>query len=126
MAGGRMSDWSLVTDGTTFSRGAASWLRYSGGNSRGRVRHTSSVGARGRRADGRRGSGRLARRESVHRLGRQALAADGPVAALDLLDDAPRDAAHRLALDADHGVGEALGDLGLLLGREDALDELDV
>src|SRR4051794_16669793 len=69
---------------------------------------------------------RLARGQRVHRLGGEALAADGPVAALDLVDHAPRDAAHVLAFDADHRVGEALGDLSLLLGREDALDEPDV
>jgi hypothetical protein len=38
--------------------------------------------------------------------------------AVDLVDHAPGDLAHVLALDADHRVGETLGDLRLLLGRE--------
>src|SRR5215217_2343197 len=71
-------------------------------------------------------SGGRAGRQRVDRLGGQSLPADRPVAALDLVDDAPRHAAHVLALDADHRVREPFGDLRLLLGREDALDELDV
>src|SRR3954451_15819165 len=69
---------------------------------------------------------RLRRGERVDVGGRQAVAADRPVPALDLLDDAPGDLAQRLALDLHHGVGQALGDLALLVGREHALDELHV
>src|ERR1700680_2756258 len=64
--------------------------------------------------------------EPSHVLGRQRLAADAPVAALDLFDDAPRDAAHVLALDRDHGLRELLDDLALLMLREHTLDYLDV
>src|SRR3954447_17153655 len=119
-----MSDWSLVTDVTTLF----CWGQRQGCATRGECRPaacaTPSRWARAAGALAR--SDRLARGQRVHGLGREALAADGPVAALDLVDHAPRDAAHVLALDADHRVGEPLGDLRLLLRREDALDEPDV
>ena len=49
--------------------------------------------------------------QRAHVLGREAVARDTPVAALDLLDHAPGDLAHVLALDRDHRVGETLDDL---------------
>jgi len=42
-----------------------------------------------------------------------------------LLDDAPRDAAHALAFDGDHRLGQVSRDLLLLFGAEDVLDEPD-
>src|SRR5207344_3610049 len=77
----------------------------------GRARESRSGGAGGEGADV---------------LGGERVARDAPVAALDLLDDAPGDGAHVLALDLDHGVREALDHLALLRGSEDAFDELDV
>src|SRR4051794_9033354 len=71
-------------------------------------------------------SGGLPGGQRVDRLRGERLPADGPVPAADLVDDAPGHAAHVLALDADHGVGEPFADLRLLLGGEDALDDLDV
>ena len=59
-------------------------------------------------------------------VGGEGLAADGPVAALDLFDNHPGDLAHALAFDGDHRVGEFLDDPALLLGGEHVLDELDV
>ena len=49
----------------------------------------------------------------------------GPVAAGDLLDGHERDPAHVLALDRDHGLGDAMNDLFSLRGSEDSLDDLD-
>jgi hypothetical protein len=46
----------------------------------------------------------------------QRLAADAPVAAADLLDDHPGDLAQVLAFDRDHGLGQLLDHLLLLLG----------
>src|ERR1044072_627036 len=71
-------------------------------------------------------SGRGAGLEGDDVLGRERLAPQRPVPALDLLDDHPRDAAHVLTLDLDHRVGELLDHLLLLVLIEDALDELDV
>src|SRR3954454_11719422 len=59
-------------------------------------------------------------------LGGELLPADRPVAALRLLDVHPGDSAHALALDVDHRIGELLDHLALLLGVEDAFDELDI
>ena len=67
-----------------------------------------------------------ARGERVHLLGREAVAGDPPIAALDLLDHAPRDLAHVLAFDRDHRVGQTLDDLLLLVAAEHTFDELDV
>src|SRR5690606_10766304 len=69
---------------------------------------------------------RSAAGESFHVFGGQRLSCDPPVAAANLLDDTPGDGAHVLALDLHHGVGEVLDDLLLLLGAENALNELDV
>src|ERR1700750_171078 len=71
-------------------------------------------------------SGGRAGRERVDGLGGHRLTADAPVPALDLLDDDPGHGAHVLTLDLDHGVGELLDDLLLLMVVEDAFDELDV
>ena len=49
--------------------------------------------------------GGLSARHGVYIGGGQGIAADPPVAAFDLLDDAPGDATHGLALDRDHRVG---------------------
>src|SRR3954454_13650672 len=59
-------------------------------------------------------------------LGGDRLAAHAPVAALDLVDDDPRHAAHFLTFDLDHRVGELLDHLLLLALIEDTLDEPDV
>ena len=53
--------------------------------------------------------------ERLHVLGRERVAGDPQVAAGDLLQRDPGDRSHVLALDLDHGVGEALDDLALLL-----------
>src|SRR6476661_3817044 len=83
---------------------------------------SSYPGGRGRN----RSADRHAACHGLDVLGGEGLAADAPVAAGDLLDDAPGHGAHVLALDADHGVGQLAHDVLLLLGGEDALDELDV
>src|SRR3954462_6673253 len=62
----------------------------------------------------------------VYGLGRERLAAQAPVAALDLVDDDPGHAAHVLALDLNHGVGQALDHRTLLLVVENALDHLHI
>jgi len=54
------------------------------------------------------------------------LAADAPVTALDLFDDDPGHAAHVLAFDLHHRVGQLLDHLLLLVVAEDAFDDLDV
>ena len=59
-------------------------------------------------------------------LGCQAVASDSPVAAVDFLDGHPGDLTHRLALDADHGVGQLGDHLALLVGCEDTFDKFDV
>lgn len=64
--------------------------------------------------------------EIQHVLRAERVASDAPVAAADLLDNAPGDWAHILALDAHHGVGELPDDLLLLLSVEDAFDDLYV
>ena len=56
----------------------------------------------------------------------EGLAADGPLAAGDLFDGDPGDGAHVLALDVDHGLGEAGQHLLLLVVVEHTLDELHV
>src|SRR3954454_13499295 len=65
-------------------------------------------------------------RERADVLGGQRVTGDAPIAALDLLDHAPGDLAHVLALDRHHRVGQTLDDLLLLIAREHAFDELDV
>src|SRR3954470_15197772 len=49
-----------------------------------------------------------------------------PCAAGELLHPHPGNAPHGLALDRDHGVGDLLDHLSLLIRREDALNELDI
>src|SRR3954454_13336604 len=80
----------------------------------------------GRRPAGSGGRSGGAGGEGADVLGGERVARDAPVAALDLLDDAPGDGAHVLALDLDHGVRQALDHVPLLGGGEDAFDELDV
>src|SRR3954447_15298015 len=71
-------------------------------------------------------SGRRAGRERVDGLRGQTLAADAPVAALDLVDDDPGHAAHVLTFDLDHGVGDLLDHRALLIVVEDAFNDLHV
>ena len=52
------------------------------------------------------------------------LAADAPIAALDLFNDNPGHPAHVLAFDRDHRIGQRLDHLPLLRLGEDALDQL--
>src|SRR5688572_17349605 len=66
------------------------------------------------------------RRQGLDIGGVQRVAGDRPVAGGDLLDDAPGDRAHVLALDLHQRVGEPANDLLLLLGRKDILDDLHV
>lgn len=54
------------------------------------------------------------------------VAADAPLIAGDLFDQAPREPTHALAGDLGHCVGQALDHLSLLWGRKDALDHLDL
>src|SRR5215207_3637568 len=65
-------------------------------------------------------------RERLDVLRGERVARDAPVAAADLIDDAPRHRTHVLALDLHHRVGETADDLLLLLGGEDVLDDLDL
>src|SRR5450755_3159371 len=65
-------------------------------------------------------------RECLEVVGGKGLTADAPLAAGDLLDDAPGELAHALALDRDHRVRDPFDDLPLLLGGEDTLDDLDL
>src|ERR1700734_2618174 len=62
-----------------------------------------------------RDAGRSLPLQSVDIGGREVLAADAPVSALDLLDDHPGDRAQVLALDLDHGLGKLADHLALLL-----------
>ena len=64
------------------------------------------------------GQRHLAAGQGVNGLGRQRLTADGLVAALDFLDDAPRDAAHALAFDGDHRLGQVARAVHCVLGAE--------
>src|ERR1700730_15837630 len=58
--------------------------------------------------------------------GGQGIAADPPVAAFHLLDDAPGDIAHVLTLDRDHRLGELADDLALLFPTEHVLDHANL
>src|SRR5205085_3918501 len=66
----------------------------------------------------------VAARERPHVVGGGGLAADAPIAAWDLFDEAPRGRAHALALDRNHSIREVLDHRALLGDREDAADEL--
>src|SRR5690242_6608062 len=68
----------------------------------------------------------LSARQGVDVGGGQRVAADPPVAAFHLLDDAPRDIAHVLALDRDHRVGQLADHLALLFLAEDVLDDANL
>ncbi len=69
--------------------------------------------------------GGLARGERVD-VGRpQGLAADRPVAAVELVDPDPGHGAHVLAFHRDHRLGHPGDELLLLLRREDVLDHVD-
>jgi hypothetical protein len=56
--------------------------------------------------------------ERAHVLSAQAATPDRPVFGLRLVDHDHRYLAHALALDVDHRLAQALGDLALLLGRK--------
>lgn len=55
----------------------------------------------------------------------QALAANGPVAAFEIIDAHPGDLAHGFAFDGEHGVGDALDHFGFLIRRENVFDEIN-
>src|ERR1700733_5133625 len=69
------------------------------------------------------GGGRLTGSERLHGLGGQRLAADSPIAALDFVDLHPSHAAHVLALDRYHRIGQSRDHLVFLLGSEHVLDD---
>src|ERR1700733_9407845 len=71
-------------------------------------------------------SGRLALRQCMHVSGGQRIAADSPVTAFHLLDHAPGDAAHALALDRNHRVGQLADHLAFLLLAEHVLDDANL
>ena len=64
--------------------------------------------------------------QCLHIARRQSIAADAPVAALDFLDRHPRHSPHVLAFDRDHGIGQLLDDLSLLILAENVLDDLNL
>src|SRR5215472_6419964 len=68
----------------------------------------------------------LAACQSVNVGGGHRLAADAPVAALHLFDQAKRDLAHVLALDRDHCVSQLADDLSLLFLTEHVFDNLNL
>src|SRR5882672_12613047 len=72
-------------------------------------------------------SGHLsAGREILDGFGGQRLTADAPIAARDFGSLDPGDAAHVLAFDRHHGVGEFADHLALLLGIEHVLDDVNL
>src|SRR5207249_4693571 len=71
-------------------------------------------------------SGSLSARQGVHVGCGERVAADAPVAAFHFLDHAPGDAAHVLAFDRDHRVGQLADDLALLLLAEHVLDDANL
>src|SRR3954467_5199411 len=68
-------------------------------------------------------SGRLSACEGMHVGGGEGVAADTPVAAFHVLDHAPGDVAHVLALDRDHRVSQLADHLALLFLAEHVLDD---
>ncbi len=68
----------------------------------------------------------VARGQRLDVGGGQRLPADAPRAAPHVLDHHPGDRAHVLALHRDHGLGQRLHDLRLLVVAEHALDDLHV
>src|SRR6266478_8690278 len=72
------------------------------------------------------GSRSFPARQRVHIGGGQGVAANSPVPAFHLLDHAPGDAAHVLAFDRDHRVGQLADDLALLLLAEHVLDDANL
>src|SRR6478609_5847378 len=68
--------------------------------------------------------GVLAAGERPDVIGGKGVAADTPIAARDLLDQAPDCVPHVLALDRHHRLGESFCDLSLLWRREGTLNEL--
>src|SRR2546423_1721124 len=68
----------------------------------------------------------LSARQSVD-VGRgQSVAADPPVAAFHLFDDAPGDLTHVLPLDRDHCISQLVDDLTLLFFTEHVLDDANL
>jgi hypothetical protein len=64
--------------------------------------------------------------EFLNRFGGQRLAADAPLAAGYFGDLDPGHAPHVLAFDRDHGIGQFLDDLPLLLRVEHFFDQMDL
>src|SRR2546429_137694 len=64
--------------------------------------------------------------QSVHVVSGQSVAADPPVAALHLLDQAKGHAAHALALDRHHRIGQLADDLALLFLAEHVFDDANL
>src|SRR6266446_7056507 len=64
--------------------------------------------------------------QSVYVGSGQSIAADPPVAAFHLLDHAPSDLAHVLALDRDHRVCQLADDLTLLFLAEHVFDDANL
>src|SRR5262249_3423576 len=69
-------------------------------------------------------AGRCSRCQRLDCGRRHALAANSPIAALDLLDRDHRHLAHVLTLDTNHRLGESLDHLLLLGVRKDSFDHL--
>ena len=59
-------------------------------------------------------------------FGRQRLAANAPLPAVNLKNFYPCHAAHVFAFDRNHGIGQLLNNLLFLLGVEYALDQMDI
>lgn len=64
--------------------------------------------------------------EFLNRFGGQRLAADAPLAATYFGDLHPGHPSHVLAFDRDHGIGQFLDDLPLLLRVEHFFDQMDL
>src|SRR5690242_358733 len=62
----------------------------------------------------------------LYGLGRQRLAANAPLAAVDLKDFHPCHAAHIFTFDRNHGIGQFLNNLLFLLCVKDAFDQMDI
>jgi hypothetical protein len=92
----------------------------------GAASRATTVPGRAQDANSLQDSGGFPAGDRVNVGGGQRLAADSPVAALHFLDDDPRDGAHCFAFDRHHRVSEFLGNLLLLSGRKNAVDEFDV
>src|SRR5262249_54095956 len=71
-------------------------------------------------------SGSFSTSQGVHVASGQSFAADAPVTAFHLFDHTPSDAAHVLAFDRDHRIGQFADDLVLLFLAEHVLDDANL